>query len=206
MKLLLTLLATSILFNACKPSAPNDETKSVSEELQVDSTEKAKKSPPNVRYVPLACGALFKDSASGKDTLVIRALFRFKPTGIVYYNFMFCHDKGQPALSIDYTYNKSVMEKFCANSGPGEVVPRKYEATFPSQDELAFSENSLDTAEKSLVMRLLLEKEANFIPVVLSEIGEIPDELQKPRSGDETIKAGIGRKLKKAKGYVTRNF
>jgi hypothetical protein len=200
MKLVSQLLITTLLFAACIPSQPKKEVipEGAVEQIQ-DSAADAHNSKIDADYRIFAWGGLFQTD-SREDTLEIRAIFRFRGTGTLYYNFMMCNRKGKPALSIDYCGNKATMEKFCAKNEDGEIVARKFEQTFPSQKELIFSEQNL-AAEEREALRKLLQPEGVLIPVYLSEISETSDTTL-----NKVITTGIGRKLKKGKGWVTRNF
>lgn len=203
MKLVSPLLITTLVFAACNPSQPKKEVipEGVVEQTQ-DSSADGQNSKIDADYRIFAWGGLF-EADSGEDTLEIRAIFRFRGTGTLYYNFMMFKIEGKPALSIDYCGNKATMEKFCAEKVDGEIVARKFERTFPSQKELVFSEQNLAAEEREALTKLLQAKGV-LIPVYLSEISETSNPTQNQKSNVNTT--GIGRKLKKGKGWVTRNF
>jgi hypothetical protein len=204
MKLISGLLITTLVVAACNPSPPIQE---VSPDGTVEQTQDSsvdeQESKIDADYRIFAWGGLFKND-SGEDSLEIRTIFRFRRTGTLYYNFMMCKIEGKPALSIDYCGNKAIMERFCEEKEDGEIVARKFEQTFLSQKELIFSEQNLAAKEKEALTKLLQARGEILIPVYLSEISETSNPTQNQENKEN--KTGIGRKLKKGKGWVTRNF
>lgn len=206
MKLISALWAGVLLFAACNSTAPKKEGEAPPTQVAEDSTVIKPESKTDLSYMGLAWGGLFKDEQTGKETLSIRALFKFRPTATICYNFMLCSNQGEPMLSIDYSYDKTVMEEYIASQETGELVKRKYQTSNTGQNTIVFSEESLSQPERDHLTKLLSAKETAFIPVVVSEIVHATNRQKETNANQPNPFTGLGRKLKKGKGWVTRNF
>ena len=208
MKFVFRLMIIAVTVAACNGQQSKQESSNASEAKQtVDSSSLEAQSKIDAAYRIFAWGGLFRDDAK-KEYLEIRSLFKFRSTGILYYNFMVCTIEGKPALSIDYCGDKALMEEYRDEKEglDGEFASRKFDQTFPTQTELIFSEKSLAAEEQNKLTNLLNAEGEALIPVYLSEIIRTNKTVLDKKTGKETLLAGNGRKLKKGKGWVTRNF